>query len=195
MSDDTIRTRRLELVDDEDRVQIVLEASGAGPTFTMLDPESGTPRLKLTAHADGASFLLFSPLACNGRDGMVDINVHGERSALNLFGIDGEGDKAFPSPRVQAESEGLRNDGGRIVVYDTKLDVVFEAPLTVESLQDRLRDRMIAAVADELTDDDVRRFDRRRLLDAIDAAGDQVAGRLDRALSESATGGATAEER
>ena len=45
----------------------------------------------------------------------------------------------------------------------------------VESLQDRLRDRMLAAVADELTEDEVERFDRGRLLDAIDSAGDQRA--------------------
>ena len=190
---DTIRTQRLEITDDEGRVQIVLEAGDDGPTFTMLDPESGTPRLKLRAHPDGASFLLFSQLACNGGDGMVDINVHGDRSALTLFGIDGEGTSACPSPRVQAESLGLRNDGGRIVVYDKNLDIVFEEPQTVESLQDRLRDRLIAAVADEVTDDELRRFGRGELLDAIGFAIEGVVGGFERALSEPATGGSVAD--
>ena len=101
-TDDVVRTKRLELVDDDGRIQAVLEATPGGPRFEMRDGD--TPVLRVEVYGgQGALLEMLEP----GGGVRVALNANPETGSVQFYGPGGDRE-----PRVSAAVRLASDPGG-----------------------------------------------------------------------------------
>lgn len=176
-ADKTIRTERLELVGPDGDVQIILQATAAGPRVELqgdaaeivLRAANGRPRLVVASRPSGARVSLWSNEA-EGLDPIAYLDTDGHQASLGLYTVMDDG---LVEPRVMATSRRWQGSTEpRLCVYDEHLGILLEVPRTGESLGHRLEERVATALKTELADGDWGELSEAEIQDALHEATD-----------------------
>jgi hypothetical protein len=86
--EERVKTRAVEVVDEQGRGRVVLEVTGDGAPELILCDVNNRPRARLTVDQDGEGpWLILTDV--NGRD-RVELNVTGDGPGLRLYDVNGK---------------------------------------------------------------------------------------------------------
>jgi hypothetical protein len=112
--EERVKTRAVEVVDEQGRGRVVLDVTGDGAPVLVLYDVNNKPRIKLIVTGDGPGLTLTDE---NGRD-RVELDVTGDRTGLRLYAENGRG-------RVELDVTG---DGSGLRMYDVNNKRILLAP-------------------------------------------------------------------